>query len=124
MVSLEWLRHIEMLLVLIFVVVALVRVNAECVDSGICLSCSPEMVANKRKECMATGRRMEMKCKDEVHYRSCDVRDDQLQVILFQLFVGAIGAASYWGVYSRKRMTMSLFDKRRKGYSTGNFLAI
>ena len=62
---------------------------------------------------MATGRRMEMKCKDEVHYRSCDVRDDQLQALLFQLR-GGHWSRELLGRLFRKRMTMSLFDKRRK----------
>ena len=109
--------------ILAFVVIY--GVYSECVDSGLCLSCSAEMIAEKRKECIATGRRMEMKCKDDrLDYRSCDVRDDQLQGILFQIIVGIIGGCANWGVHTRKLRNMSLFDKRRKSSSSANFLAI
>jgi len=67
---------------------------------------------------------MEMLCRgDRIDYRSCDVHDDQLQVILFQIFVGIMGSCAYWGVHTRKVRNMSLFDKRTKG-TRGNFLAI
>ena len=111
--------------IVIIALAFLVRTYSECVDSGICLSCSAEMMVEKRKECMATGRRMEMECKDHrLDYRSCDVRDDQLQVIVFQIIVGVIGSFANWGVHTRKLRNMSLFDKRRKGSSSSNFLAI
>ena len=110
---------------LVLALVMIYGVYTECVDSGLCLSCSAEMIAEKRKECVATGRRMEMKCKDDrLDYRSCDVRDDQLQVILFQIFMGIIGSCANWGVHTRKLRNMSLFDKRRKSSSSTNFLAI
>lgn len=110
---------------LLIVLLALVcrEAVAECVDNGTCEPCPQDQMGNA--ECTLTGRRMPLICKyKRVDYRSCTLKDDQLQVLVFQLVVGLVGALAYWGVQVKKARNMSLFDKRRKGTGSGNFLAI
>ena len=100
-------------------------VFGDCVDNGTCEPCPPDQVTSP--ECSLTGRRMPLMCKyKRADYRSCSLKDDQLQVLIFQFVVGLIGALAYWGVQVKKARNMSLFDKRRqKGdIGTSNFLAL
>lgn len=74
---------------------------------------------NVAEYCKKTGRKARIKCKDGNNefddYKSCDkaADDGQLEVIIFQVFMGVIGGLAYWGVQARKRNTMTLFDSRR-----------
>jgi hypothetical protein len=111
------------LLVAVLMGVICKRALGDCVDNGTCEPCPPDQMGSP--ECTLTGRRMPLICKHKrVDYRSCTLKDDQLQVLVFQLIVGLTGALAYWGVQVKKARNMSLFDKRRKGASNGNFLAI
>ena len=97
------------------------KVLGDCVDNGACEPCPQDVVSNP--ECSLTGRRMPLICKyKRTDYRSCTQKDDQLQVLVFQLIVAAVGALAYWGVQVKKARNMSLFDKRRKGNVNGGGL--
>lgn len=72
--------------------------------------------------CQKTGKKILYRCSaDNVEYndyRSCDLtdKDEQLQVIVFQVVMAIVGGLAYWGVQSRKKNTMTLFDYRKQRY--------
>jgi hypothetical protein len=88
-----------------------------CDVVGPCINCrSVEIDADY---CRDTGKRVKIHCKDEENefddYKSCTTtaEDDQVQVIIFQVFMAIFGGLAYWGVQTRKKYNMSLFDTRK-----------
>jgi hypothetical protein len=88
-----------------------------CDVVGSCINCrSAEIDADY---CRDTGKRVKIHCKDEENefddYKSCTTtaEDDQVQVIIFQVFMAIFGGLAYWGVQTRKKYNMSLFDTRK-----------
>eukprot|EP01039_Chlorochromonas_danica_P001817 gene1817-1985_t len=84
---------------------------------GPCKSCSKE--EKSESSCQSTGRRMRIHCRDDQSefddYKSCSRTsdDEQLQVIIFQVFMALVGGLAYWGVQVRKKNVMTLFDHRK-----------
>lgn len=91
--------------------------NVQCETIGACLLCgSQEYDANY---CRDTGRRVKIHCKTDDteydEYKSCisTAEDDQVKVIVFQVLMAILGGLAYWGVQSRKKFNMTLFDHRK-----------
>lgn len=88
-----------------------------CEVIGSCTLCGASIFDTE--PCRDTGRRVKIRCKDgenEIEdYKSCSLtaEDDQLRVILFQIIMAFIGGLAYYGVQSRKRFSMTLFDHRK-----------
>ena len=109
--------------ILVITIISRNFIAADCQDKGSCEPCPPDQLTNP--ECSLTGRRMPIICRGRREdFRSCTLKDDQLQVLFFQLIVGVVGFLAYWGVSVRKARNLSLFDKRKGPSNTRNFLAI
>ncbi len=92
--------------------------NLVCEVTGTCIACRAEEMDNEY--CKDTGKRIRIRCKDGPSefddYKPCSktAEDGQMEVIVFQIVVGIIGGLAYWGVQSRKKYSMSLFDHRKQ----------
>jgi hypothetical protein len=117
--------HIFIINLLIFLImlcsitiVTAVSTNMICEVTGTCVPCRNDEMGNEY--CRETGKRIRIRCKDGPNefddYKSCSktAEDDQLEVIIFQIVVGVIGGLAYWGVQTRKKYSMSLFDTRKQ----------
>ncbi len=92
--------------------------NTICEVTGTCIACRDDEMGNEY--CRETGKRIRIRCKDGPNefddYKFCSktAEDDQLEVIIFQILVGIIGGLAYWGVQTRKKYSMTLFDTRKQ----------
>lgn len=91
--------------------------NLICEEIGTCSTCRSQEI--DAEYCRDTGKRMKIHCKDDENefddYKSCSITsdDDQFNVIIFQVVMAVVGGLAYWGVQSRKKYNMTLFDYRK-----------
>ena len=94
-----------------------VNKNLLCEVTGVCTAC--HKFEKDTDYCRETGKRVKIHCKDSESefddFKSCSTtaEDDQINVIIFQIVMAIIGGLAYWGVQSRKKYNMTLFDHRK-----------
>lgn len=112
-----------------FVFVVVVGLCAKCVysscsEDGPCEICP--LSEAESVHCIPTQRRQSYFCttggEEEEYFHSCvrTTEEEMIRVIVFELIVAIIGAASYWVVQDRKRKSMSLFESRKVKLSLRN----
>ena len=96
------------------------------VELTACSACSNDEL--EEEYCQKFGYKVKFFCIDEKQteteeFRACAIQnksgDSHSSVVIFQLLVGLIGGAAYYGVQARKKKSMSLFDTRKR-MSQGN----